>query len=165
MALTDRTPHGKSLQAVCRRVLRNPQWLPPAMANLGVAMELGADLTRHWWNPTMPPQQEGTQDVDAGAWPTCLYPHLAGLLPHPAATAKQTYDFAMGPTTALPSLLGPKGTGRTTWRPNVYTDGAMSQIARWAPWSRLAAFATWTPGRTLVSCPRSSDEEDFLFHE
>ena len=126
-------PHGKSLQAVCRRVLRNPQWLPPAMANLGVAMELGADLTRHWWNPDMPPQQEGTQDVDAGAWPACLYPHLAALLPHPAATARQTYDFALGPATALPSLVGPKGTGKVTWQPNVFTDGAMSQIARWAP--------------------------------
>ena len=62
-------------------------------------------------------------------------------------------------------LIGPRGTGKVTWQPNVFTDGAMSQIARWAPWSRMAAFATWTPGRTLESCPRTPDEEDFLFHQ
>ena len=159
------TPHGKSLPAVCRRALLSPQWLPLGMANLGVAMELGADLTRHWWNPDTPPRQEGVQDVDVEAWPACLRPQLAELRPHPAATARQIYDFALGPATALPSLVGPKGTGRATWQANVFTDGAMSQIARWAPWSRTAAVATWTPGRTLAQCPRSPDEAEFFFHQ
>ena len=90
--------------------LRNPQWLPPAMANLGVAMELGADLTRHWWNPTHAPATRG----HCRTWMRVLgrlafYPQLAAFLPHPAATARQTFDFALGALLPpFPPCWGPR---------------------------------------------------------
>ena len=44
----------------------------------------------------------------------------------------------------------------------MFLDGSMTCAGRWAPWSRLAGFAVWSPGRTPSSGPRTSLEEDFL---
>ena len=39
-----RTPLGRDLQAFCGAALRTPRDLPPAMASLGIAVEVGGEL-------------------------------------------------------------------------------------------------------------------------
>ena len=46
----------------------------PAIRNLGICMELGADLTRHWWGTGISAGAGRAQVVEAGAWPAGLSP-------------------------------------------------------------------------------------------
>ena len=157
-----RTPAGKDLRSLCGKALAHPEWLPPAMAHHGVAMELGADLTRHRWATTAAPCDREFGGVEAGAWPPEMHPELAALIPFSGATARQAVEAALGPTLKFPDLSRPRCAGVPGWDPGVFLDGSMTSAGRWAPWSRLAGFAVWSPGRTPDEGPRTQHEEDFL---
>jgi hypothetical protein len=59
-------------------------------------------------------------------------------------------------------LSRPRCAGVPGWGPGAFRDGSMTSAGRWAPWSRLAGFAVWSPGRTPDKGPRTQHEEDFL---
>ena len=141
------------MQLLCGRVLRDPEWLPPAIRNLGICMELGADLTRHWWDTGVPTGDGHAQVVEAGAWPADLHPRIADLLPFEGASARQTCEFVMGPAEALPPFRVPRVEGQADWEASAFVDGAMSQTAKWAPWSRMAAFCGLGPGKRARHLP------------
>ena len=68
----------------------------------------------------------------------------------------------MGPTLEFPDLSRPRCIGVPGRDPAVFLDGSMTSVGRWAPWSRLAGFVVWSPGRTPDLGPRTQHEEDFL---
>ena len=136
-----RTPAGKDLRSLCGKALAHPEWLPPAMAHHGVAMELGPDLTRHWWATTAAPCDQEFGGVEAGACPPEMHPELAALIPFSGATARQAVEAALGPALKFPDLSRPQCAGVPGWDPAVFLDGSMTSAGRWAPWSRLAGFA------------------------
>ena len=84
--LRPRTPAGRDLRALCGKVLAHPERLPPAMAQCGIAVEMAADLTSHWWAHTGGAGDQEFNCVEAGAWPAEMHPELASVIPFPGAT-------------------------------------------------------------------------------
>ena len=76
----------------------HPEWLPLAMANHGVALELGADLQSHWRALAGTSCDRELLGVEARAWLSSLHSELQPLIPFPGATVRQTLETAWGPT-------------------------------------------------------------------
>ncbi len=103
------------MQLLCKKVLAHPEKLPPAMACHGIAMELGADLTQHWWASAGTASDLDLSCVEVGAWPSEMHPEMAAVIPFEGATARQAVEFALGPTKRFPDLAGPLCGERPGW--------------------------------------------------
>ena len=57
---------------MCQKVLAEPRAPPLAMANFGIAMELGAAVVDHWWAKCGQPADDLLMGVEAGAWHASL---------------------------------------------------------------------------------------------
>ena len=97
-----RTPAGRDLRALCGKAVAHPERLPPAMAQHGIALEMGADITLHWWAHTGSTVDQQLNCVEAGAWPAEMHPELASVIPLPGATVRQAVEVALGPTQRVP---------------------------------------------------------------
>ena len=71
--------------------------MPPIVANCGVSVELGANLTHHWWTEAADGPGRWSSDA-AGAWPAEAYPALACFSREPGITARQAVEGTLGPT-------------------------------------------------------------------
>eukprot|EP00974_Lingulodinium_polyedra_P125376 11194268-Lingulodinium_polyedra.AAC.1 len=118
------------------------------MANFGMALEMAADLTQHWWARAGTPTDQELQVGEAGAWPEQLHPDLAPLVPFAGATARQAFEMRLGATerTPTPQAEPARPLDARAWEPDAFTDGPARCSCPWAPWMRLAAFAVWAPG-------------------
>ena len=112
-----RTPAGRDLRTLCGKVLADPERLPPAMAQYGIALEMGADLTMHWWAHTGNTVDQELNCVEAGAWPAEMHPELASIVPFLGGSVRQTVEAALGPTQRFPDLDGPLCEGIPGWGP------------------------------------------------
>ena len=85
------------------------------MAQHGIALEMGADLTRHWWAHTGSTVDQQLNCVEAGAWPAEMHPELASVIPFPGATVRQAVEVALGPTQRFPELVRPPCERKPGW--------------------------------------------------
>ena len=69
-----------------------------------------------------------------------LLPELEGIVHLECMTARQYVEHTLGPTPALEATMRPgraEHGRRRGWEPNVFTDGALKDNLRWAPWLAL----------------------------